>query len=115
MPTTQRSRLSTESGPGPTIKPDDANEFNWRAISTDELSSVRILDPACGDAELLVAAQIAFGQHGMRVQLVGLDRDPVAVSVARARLSASSAMPAAEVRDGDFLSSAQQMLGTFDG
>ncbi|GAA0811647.1 Eco57I restriction-modification methylase domain-containing protein [Spirilliplanes yamanashiensis] len=55
---------------------------------------LRVLDPACGDGELLAAAAAALGPG---VRLTGYDRDPAAVAAARTRL------PAADLRTADFL------------
>ena len=51
------------------------------------VSSVRILDPACGDGELLLAAAEAARERNISVSaLTGYDTDPEAISKARRRL-----------------------------
>ena len=53
-----------------------------------------VLDPACGDGRFLTAARRVFGAH---VEVVGIDLDERAVAAARA------ALPGAEIRHGDAL------------
>ena len=61
-----------------------------------------VLDPACGDGRLLVAAARRLG----RAAVLGVDRDPLAVALARTnlwRLAAAGGGPAATVVCGDAL------------
>jgi adenine-specific DNA-methyltransferase len=46
----------------------------------------RVLDPACGDGELLLAAKRWLEGRGLAGQLLGLDVDPDAIEAARSRL-----------------------------
>ncbi|MCM6773488.1 N-6 DNA methylase [Nocardia sp. CDC159] len=66
---------------------------------------LRILDPACGDGELLVAARRVLTRRfpGARMRLVGYDLDESAVRAAAAR------EPGIEWRVGDFLSAATDL------
>lgn len=48
---------------------------------------VRVLDPACGDGELLLAISAVLGERGREFELCGLDADEQAVRTATARLS----------------------------
>lgn len=59
-----------------------------------------VLDPACGDGELLLAVAAEAAAAGLREpHLVGIDNDADAVALARRRLSGASA----SVRCADFL------------
>lgn len=64
--------------------------------------SVRILDPACGDGELLLAAYRVAASRNIEVELVGVDVDAAATEVAVARL-AEAGVGASTVVTGDFL------------
>lgn len=69
-----------------------------------------VLDPACGDGELLLAlAMQAKGQRRPAPHLVGVDRDPAAITAAQDRLERA---PAATVtlRCGDFLEAEPDLL-----
>lgn len=52
-----------------------------------ERASLRVLDPACGDGELLFAVhgEIAARRPGAAIELVGYDLDPAALDIARGR------------------------------
>lgn len=76
---------------------------------------LRVLDPACGDGELLLALdQVAREMvPGVRVELVGYDLDAAGVAVARERAAAAGV--AIEWHIGDFLTeSAGIAAGSFD-
>ncbi|MFI6367576.1 Eco57I restriction-modification methylase domain-containing protein [Nocardia sp. NPDC050630] len=76
---------------------------------------LRVLDPACGDGELLLALDQIAGEllPGVRVKLVGYDLDAAGVAVARER--AQDAGVAVEWHIGDFLTeSAGIAAGSFD-
>lgn len=67
--------------------------------------SLRILDPACGDGELLVAAYSVLSAQGWNVaELVGCDVDEQAVDQARERLADLAAKTS--LHAGDFLEAA---------
>ncbi len=69
-----------------------------------EAESVRILDPACGDGELLVAAMAEAKLRGLHVEAVaGWDIDPTAVDRAAQRLNGLSR---AQLHVGDFIAEA---------
>jgi hypothetical protein len=76
--------------------------------------TVRVLDPACGDGELLLAAQSALYETGCaHIELVGFDVDPVAVLAAKDRLSQSGI--SARVEKLDFVRDARpDDFGVFD-
>lgn len=63
---------------------------------------LRVLDPACGDGELLVAIADVAHDRGLKVELTGLDRDPAAIEAASGRLSEGTF--SADLRGIDFLS-----------
>ncbi|MFI6956780.1 Eco57I restriction-modification methylase domain-containing protein [Nocardia sp. NPDC050408] len=76
---------------------------------------LRVLDPACGDGELLLALDQVAREllPGVRVELVGYDLDAAGVAVARER--AATAGVAVEWHVGDFLTeSAGIAAGAFD-
>ncbi len=76
---------------------------------------LRILDPACGDGELLLAIQRVAAQilPGVSVSLVGYDLDPDAITVARERAGARGIE--VEWHQGDFLQAARELpRGSFD-
>ena len=68
-----------------------------------------ILDPACGDGELLLAAHRAASALGFggTLELIGYDLDPVAVSVARDR-AAAAGVPV-RIEQADFLAASRQL------
>lgn len=74
-----------------------------RALAQVTKDDYVVLDPACGDGELLLAVALEAERQGRATpHLVGVDRDEDAVAVARERLTDA---PAASVvvRAGDFL------------
>ena len=74
--------------------------------SLDQQESAVVLDPACGDGELLLAVATAAKAAGLPApRLVGIDRDEAAVVSARRRLADASAASIA-LRCGDFLTAA---------
>ncbi|WFP22921.1 N-6 DNA methylase [Gordonia hongkongensis] len=80
-----------------------------------EGSTLRFLDPACGDGELLFAVQRVASRllPGARLALVGYDLDHVAIGVAQARADALGVT--VELHQGDFLQARRDIPeGTFD-
>jgi adenine-specific DNA-methyltransferase len=76
---------------------------------------LRVLDPACGDGELLLAmhAEAADLLPGTRLELVGYDLDGAGLEVARERAEAAGIVAAWHI--GDFLTvSADIADGSFD-
>ncbi|MBB5918202.1 SAM-dependent methyltransferase [Nocardia transvalensis] len=74
---------------------------------------LRVLDPACGDGELLLAVERAVASRfpGIRVRLTGFDLNAAAIRVARERAEGLDA----DWREGDFLSAADELAGeSFD-
>ena len=75
-----------------------------------DVKSVRVLDPACGDGELLLAAAHTAEERGIAVtELVGFDLDPHAIETASARLYGST-----HLRCEDFLDFATQWFKRAD-
>ncbi|AXG15169.1 N-6 DNA methylase [Intrasporangium calvum] len=71
--------------------------------------SLRVLDPACGDGELLLASAEALSQLGVPdVEFIGFDLDPDAIAMAKERLAAAGL--AFNVIAGNFLELAEQDL-----
>lgn len=70
---------------------------------------IRVLDPACGNGELLLAAHRAARALGVEnaLELVGYDLDTAAVAVARDRAAAEGV--AMRVEEGDFLRLSRDM------
>lgn len=76
---------------------------------------LRVLDPACGDGELLFAlwAEATERLPGTRIELMGYDLDPVALRVAGERAAAAGI--AVDWQVGDFLTVAAELAaGSFD-
>jgi adenine-specific DNA-methyltransferase len=70
--------------------PDLARFLAQRTVKgiIDQSKSIRVLDPACGDGELLIAAYHELRARGAsQIELVGFDRDERAVQEARRRLA----------------------------
>ncbi|MFJ3214955.1 Eco57I restriction-modification methylase domain-containing protein [Kitasatospora sp. NPDC086801] len=75
---------------------------------------LRVLDPACGDGELLIAAHSALTQRGLAVgELVGCELDPEAAAVTELRITG---VTGGRVHVGDFLAIAKDVhgCGSFD-
>jgi adenine-specific DNA-methyltransferase len=76
---------------------------------------LRILDPACGDGELLLSAARAAAQRGHEVvELAGLDLDPAAIGLARGRLAGAPVPVSLSVRDFIRAPDEGPPLGRFD-
>lgn len=75
------------------------------------VASLRILDPACGDGNLLIAAadrMLHAGLQDIADRLAGIDIDPEMVAIARQRLAEKLSVDASRIRifHADFLESA---------
>ncbi len=76
---------------------------------------LRILDPACGDGELLLSAASAAAQQGHEViELTGLDLDAAAIGLARRRLAGVTVPASLSVRDFIRVPDEGPPLGQFD-
>ena len=76
---------------------------------------LRILDPACGDGELLLSAAGEAAQRGHEViELAGLDLDPAAIGLARRRLAGVPVPVSLSVRDFIRVPGEGPPLGRFD-
>jgi len=76
---------------------------------------LRVLDPACGDGELLLAAASAAAQRGHEViELAGLDLDPAAIGLARGRLAGVPVPVSLSVRDFIRVPDGGPPIGRFD-
>ncbi|RJO69021.1 methyltransferase domain-containing protein [Nocardia panacis] len=92
--------------------PELARFLARRLLARSMGTRLRVLDPACGDGELLLALCEEAGP-GLRLELTGYDLDPAAVALARAR--AAEAGIEITWHTGDFLSAAgEQADGAFD-
>ena len=59
--------------------------------SIKQIREIRILDPACGDGELLLAALLAAEAHDIHVkEIIGYDTDAAAIDAASSRLGGFS-------------------------
>jgi hypothetical protein len=75
-----------------------------RALAEVRRDEYVVLDPACGDGELLSAVAVEAAKLGIAApHLVGVDRDEGAVAVAQGRL-AGARSASVVVQTGDFLS-----------
>jgi adenine-specific DNA-methyltransferase len=71
-----------------------------RALTRAPSDRVRVLDPACGHGELLVAAHAELRRAGYHdVELVGWDTDPAARDASRDRLASLGSPSTVERRD----------------
>jgi adenine-specific DNA-methyltransferase len=69
----------------------------------DRAGAIRVLDPACGDGELLAALYGAVSEsQRQRLVLCGYETDPAAIRRAEQRLSSLDGATV-ELREGDFL------------
>ncbi|MBM7770757.1 SAM-dependent methyltransferase [Actinokineospora baliensis] len=77
------------------------------------VTTARVLDPACGDGELLFAIAGVLAGVGVEVELVGYDVDGVGLGVAGKRAAERGVV--GSWREGDFISAAREMAdGEFD-
>ncbi len=86
-----------------------------RHVEPSDAGVLRVLDPACGDGELLLAThhEVAARFPGVRLVLTGYDLDAGALAVARERAGAQGI--AAHWRKADFLAVASRLAdGSFD-
>ncbi|GAA5074125.1 Eco57I restriction-modification methylase domain-containing protein [Nocardia iowensis] len=82
-------------------------------VPRPEAGVLRVLDPACGDGELLFALrdEVARRLPGIRVELTGYDLDATALAVARGRPEGIGV----DWHAGDFLTVAAELrAGSFD-
>jgi adenine-specific DNA-methyltransferase len=106
------SRHSTRKSHGVHYTPPELAAFvARRALADLDTEDWVVLDPACGDGELLLA--VAVEAERLRIgppHLVGVDRDEGAVAVATARLAAVQAATVV-IRTGDFLATGMELSG----
>lgn len=82
-----------------------------RALSELDGGELVVLDPACGDGELLLALAVEAAARGLpRPHLVGVDTDAEAIRVAADRLGDAPAASVA-LRTGDFLTMGSDEAG----
>lgn len=113
--------ISKRKATGSHFTPRELAEFLARRLidvaSLDSLESIRVLDPACGDGELLAAfARMLPPALTRKTTLVGFDSDGAALAEARRRLQASPVEPI-ELTKADFLELGKLrfgQLGLFD-
>ncbi|MFB8277441.1 Eco57I restriction-modification methylase domain-containing protein [Nocardia colli] len=82
-------------------------------VPPPETGVLRVLDPACGDGELLFALrdEAAIRLPGVQVELTGYDLDAAALAVARSRTAGGGV----DWQVGDFLTAAEELPeGSFD-
>jgi adenine-specific DNA-methyltransferase len=111
------STPSTRKRHGQHYTPTELAEFLAKKATAHIASGkkVRVLDPACGDGELLLSAVNALRQQGCDIaELVGFDLDEEAVVQARKRLPES--IISVNVNANDFINilDAPELLGHFD-
>jgi hypothetical protein len=104
IPRVDRRRHASRKRHGVHYTPSDLAGFVARRVLA-HLGGTEpvILDPACGDGELLLAVAVEAAQRDLPApHLVGIDRDEDAVTIARDRLQE---VPSANLtlRSGDFL------------
>lgn len=83
--------------------PELATFLAARALSHISLKSgLSVLDPACGNGNLLVAVAELSRSDGHQARVFGLEQDRAAARTARARLASIPAL-LFDIRDGDFI------------
>ncbi|MFE3545730.1 Eco57I restriction-modification methylase domain-containing protein [Nocardia sp. NPDC059177] len=96
--------------------PDLARFLARRALAhVSHAGELRVLDPACGDGELLLAVhrELAASRPDVRVRLTGYDLDRPALTQTTARAEAEGAE--IDCRSGDFLAASAHLAdATFD-
>ena len=108
---TQRHRADPKKAGGIVYTPPGLAAFlaDQALKALGPVSSVRILDPVCGDGELLLAAAEAALRRGIRIEkLTGYDTDGTAIRTARRRLAGHAGV---ELRCADFLQTVADMNG----
>ena len=111
---TERHRANPTKLGGVVYTPPSLAEFlaSQAFDALRELTPIRILDPACGDGQLLLAAYSAAKERNIRVdEVVGYDIDGTAVEKAAIRLCD---IPRTKLVCGDFLELAARSLGPID-
>ncbi len=73
----------------------------WSVAASQSLPTIRILDPACGDGQLLAAMLQSVGKT-VSVELVGYETDPLAASTAARELGSQADC---QIHNQDFLES----------
>lgn len=106
------SEITDEKRHGQHYTPTELAQFlakqSFRNLA-DHLSDLTVVDPACGDGELLIAASRAARDagHTGQITLIGYDIDEVAVGTANTRLLDAGLQ--AEIVLGDFLAHQRTM------
>ena len=108
---TERHRADSTKAGGVVYTPPELARFlaaqTFDALEAPE--SVRILDPACGDGELLLAAVAEAERRSITVQsVVGYDIDGAAIAKAAERLSGISSV---SLHEADFVALAADFTG----
>ena len=109
---TRTPAISDEKRHGRHYTPSELAEFlaaQSMANLTGRDGELLVVDPACGDGELLLAAADAARANGHTnpIKLTGFDIDEDAVAIARGRLAAAGLE--AEIIHGDFLAQQRSM------
>lgn len=108
---TEKHRADPKKSAGIVYTPPELAAFlaDQAFAALGSVGSVRVLDPACGDGELLLAAVDAARVRGIAVEsLVGYDTDEEAIRVAEARLQGQ---PNVKLHCADFLELAANTNG----
>lgn len=81
-----------------------ANEIAENFIAQKKDQLIRVLDPACGDGELLIQMIIALYDRGFKnLEIYGYDTDSSAIQVTRTRLQQGPTVNSTVLRNEDFL------------
>lgn len=114
MTRTERHRADPKKSAGIVYTPPELADFlaNQALSALGPADSVRVLDPACGDGELLLAAYEAACARDIEVvSIVGYDTDENALEVASERLASLANV---ELHCADFLELAVEANGQAD-
>lgn len=115
---TTKHRYDSKKSDGIVYTPPDLAKFlACQAFkSIKQTREIRILDPACGDGELLLAALLAAEAHDVRVkEIVGYDIDADAIDAASYRLEGFSRVTLKCANFLDEINYPKSQIELFDG
>lgn len=115
MPTERYSHVESRKREGAHYTPEKFSDFiSENIIKNAKLAkSVKIIDPAVGDGELLVSLIKKLHQHGITdITAYGYDTNPDSIEITRKRLKESYPELTPELNNKDFLEICMEKEGT---